>query len=66
MKLSSKSLKLLEGVITGNTDKSPYRSGPALVSFFNSFGFDDSYGKEFSSRWMYVSNKRELTVEKHY
>ena len=35
-----------------------YKSGPALVSFFNShFGYHDVYQQGFPSRWAYVSDK---------
>lgn len=36
----------------------PYRSGPQFVAFFNKFGFDDSYGPGFPSRWSYAEVRR--------
>ena len=52
MKLSESTIKALGKVITGDCDVAPlYRSGPELVSFFNSFGVEESYGQGFPSRW---------------
>lgn len=35
-----------------------YKSGPQLVSFFNThFNAQDSYGQGFPTRWMYVNDK---------
>jgi hypothetical protein len=56
MILSKKSLEQLRELIN---EKTEYRSGPKLVWFFNSFGFDDSYGPGFPSRWVYTDSKLE-------
>ena len=63
--LSQRTLSEAQKVITGNPvgslEKpiSPYRSGPALVSFFNEFGFSDHYSKSggFPSRWQYAEER---------
>lgn len=52
MKLSSKTLEKLRNLINEETD---YRSGPKLVEFFNQFGFHDSYGQGFPSRWILLN-----------
>lgn len=59
--LSTDSIKALGEVITGNGRRSPYRSGPALVAFFNQFGANDTYprGGGFPSRWKYAEEKLE-------
>lgn len=36
---------------------SPYRTGPQLISFFSSFGSQDTYGEGFPSRWIYAEEK---------
>lgn len=54
MKLSEKTIKALEQIITGDSNISPYRSGPKLVDFFNGFGRNDVYGAGFPSRWQYA------------
>ena len=58
MKLTQKALEFLQKYIVGDGDDGPeYRSGPKLVQLFNEFGFDDSYGQGFPSRWMYVRDR---------
>lgn len=57
MRLTSKSLESLTGIITGDSQKSPYRSGPQLVSFFNDFGEGDLYGQGFPSRAQFARGK---------
>jgi len=57
VRLSIRSLEFLVGVITGDSGKSSYRSGPNLVEFFNSHGEIDLYGKGFPSRHVYVREK---------
>ena len=37
-------------------EKTVYRSGPKLVKFFNSLGFNDTY-RDFPSRWQYTDEK---------
>ena len=57
MKISSKTMERLNNIITGNTNKSPYRSGPQLIEFFRDFGERDLYGQDFPSRANYVQEK---------
>lgn len=57
MKLTSKSLEHLTEIITGDSQKSPYRSGPQLVHFFNDFGEGDLYGQGFPSRAQFARGK---------
>ena len=38
-------------------EETEYRSGSKLVGFFNKYGFSDSYGNGFPSRWMYTDEK---------
>ena len=59
MKISSKTMKRLNDIITGNTNKSPYRSGPQLIDFFRAFGERDLYGQGFPARAKYVQEKLE-------
>ena len=58
MKLSEQSIGVLANIITGDSKKSPYRSGPLLISFFNPY-FDqkDTYGQGFPTRWYYARDK---------
>lgn len=56
MKLSQKTLEQLRIIINGD-DTPDYRSGPALVDFFNQLGFNDVYGQGFPSRWYYTDEK---------
>lgn len=57
MKLSEKTMSVLGSVITGDGGHSPYRTGQQLVSFFNQFGAEDTYGSGFPSRWSYAEAK---------
>jgi len=57
MNLSAKTIERLVEIITGNTQKSPYRSGPQLIEFFRDFGERDLYGQGFPSRAIYVQDK---------
>jgi len=57
MRLGAKSLEHLTGIITGDSQKSPYRSGPQLVGFFNDFGEGDLYGQGFPSRAQFARGK---------
>ena len=59
MKLSQPTLDFLAGIITSDTQKSNYRSGPQLVKFFNSFGENDEYGQSFPSRMQFTQEKLE-------
>lgn len=54
MKLSYKTIQVLAKIVTGDSGKSPYRSGPNLVRFFNNLGLNDEYGQGFPSRWRYA------------
>lgn len=56
MILSQKTLEQLRIIIN---ETSEYRSGPQLVSFFKEFGFQDSYGQGFPSRWVYTQERLE-------
>jgi hypothetical protein len=59
VKLADKTISVLVDLITGDSGTSPYRSGPQLVSFFNQFGWHDTYGPGFPSR-RYYTEKRVL------
>ena len=54
MILTPKSLEKLRLLINEETE---YRSGPQLVQFFNTLGFNDSYGQGFPSRWIFTDEK---------
>jgi hypothetical protein len=61
--LSARTIAALQKLITGDAIKAgtppvaPYGSGPYLVSFFNEFAGNDSYGAGFPSRWKYTEDK---------
>lgn len=57
--LSQESYRLIAEVFCGDhKDGFSYKSGPELVSFFNeNFGYRDTYGQGFPSRWWYVTDK---------
>ena len=57
MRINAKTIERLVDIITGNTEKSPYRSGPQLIEFFRDFGERDLYGQGFPSRAHYVQEK---------
>jgi hypothetical protein len=63
VKVEMPSISALQKLITGDPVSSggalaPYRSGPALVDFFNQFGGqDDEYGQGFPSRWIYAESR---------
>lgn len=57
MILNNKTLEKLRLLINEETE---YRSGPQLVSFFNSLGSKDIYSQGFPSRWIYTDNKLNL------
>jgi hypothetical protein len=57
MKISRNTLAELVKIITGDTNMSPYRSGPMLVRLFNEFGSNDFYAQGFPSRWKYAEEK---------
>jgi hypothetical protein len=54
MILQKKTLEELRNIIN---EKSEYRSGPKLVTFFNALGSNDMYGQGFPSRWVYTDAK---------
>ena len=54
MYINNKTLVKLRQLINEDTE---YRSGPQLVEFFNSLGFNDTYGQGFPSRWIYTEDK---------
>ena len=58
MRISAKTIERLTDIITGNTKKSPYRSGPQLIEFFRDFGERDLYGRgSVPTRAHYVQEK---------
>jgi len=57
IKISQKTLEFLRNIITGDKRISTYKSGPELVRFFNTIGFNDTYGQGFPSRWYYVETR---------
>ncbi len=61
MKISERTISVLARIITGDSQISPYRTGPNLVQFFNELGSNDVYGSGFPTRWYYAEGKvREL------
>jgi hypothetical protein len=60
MILNPKTLEKLRNLINEETER---RSGQKLVIFFNKFGFSDTYGPGFPSRWKYTDDRLEkITV----
>lgn len=59
MFLCEESIKKLRMIINGD-NTGDYRSGANLVRFFNKFGFADSYGSGFPSRWIFTEEKLSL------
>jgi hypothetical protein len=57
MKISRNTLAEVVKIVTGDTNMSPYRSGPMLVRLFNEFGSNDFYAPGFPSRWKYAEEK---------
>jgi hypothetical protein len=57
MKISDKITERLARIITGDIGSAPNLSGSKLVEFYNEFGFNDSYGPGFPSRWVYSKDK---------
>ena len=57
MKVSERSISALGKIVTGDSQISPYKSGPVLVRLFNEFGANDVYGQGFPSRWCYAEEK---------
>ncbi len=61
MKISNKITEQLGRLIAGDLGTAPYLSGPRLVDFYNSCGFDDMYGEGCPSRWVYSTQKIEVS-----
>lgn len=59
MKISGQTINCLKDILTGDSKITDYKSGPELVEFFNSIGFNDKYMQGFPSRWLYTKNKLE-------
>jgi hypothetical protein len=57
MKVSEFTIKHLSRIINGDCDYTPYLTGSMLVELFNRYGFRDTYGQGFPSRWLYVEEK---------
>lgn len=57
MKIARNTLAELVKIVTGDTNMSPYRSGPMLVRLFNEFGSNDFYEAGFPSRWKYAEER---------
>ena len=57
MKISTHTIDALKDIVTGDSSLSPYLSGPKLVKLFNKYGFGDTYGQGFPSRWKYAEEK---------
>ncbi|WP_342601861.1 hypothetical protein [Peribacillus sp. FSL E2-0159] len=67
MELREKTIKVIAETISGDNDLSFYRSGYTLVDFFNEFGFNDTYGRGFPSRWQYTEDKlREILAQERF
>ncbi len=64
VKVSQKTLEFLRDIITGDKKFSPYKSGPELVKFFNSLGFNDEYRRDFPSRRDYTETRLQ-ELNKH-
>lgn len=60
LKLSERSVSALAKIVTGDSQISPYKSGPTLVRLFNEFGANDVYGQGFPARWSYAEEKIRL------
>ncbi len=66
MKISERSVSALAKIVTGDSQISPYKSGPVLVRLFNEFGAHDVYGQGFPSRWCYAEEKlRSINGTEH-
>ena len=66
MKIKDAVLRKIVGIFIGDVQGYySYKSGSALVDFFNTyFSFTDVYGSGFSSRWFYAQEKLKLLTEK--
>jgi len=57
LEVSARTIAAIGRIVTGDEGLSPYRSGPQLVRLFNDYGFNDTYGGGFPSRWQYAENR---------
>ncbi|MBT2600020.1 MULTISPECIES: protein kinase [unclassified Oceanobacillus] len=58
--ISEEILRSIADLFNGDTEEEffKYKSGPQLVDFFNTnFGYEDSYGQGFPSRWYFTVDK---------
>lgn len=58
--ISDEILRGIADLFNGDTEEEffKYKSGPQLVDFFNThFGYEDSYGQGFPSRWYFTLDK---------
>lgn len=61
MKISEYTIQHLAKIVCGDTPGAPYVKGYELVFYFNKYGFNETYGQGFPSRWKYTEDKlREL------
>ncbi|MBK9794724.1 MAG: hypothetical protein IPP60_16900 [Sphingobacteriales bacterium] len=61
MKISEFTLGHLAKAVCGDYSYTPYLRGYEVVQLFNKYGFNETYGEGFPSRWKYTENKlREL------
>ena len=56
MKISERTIKRRREIITGDKALSPYRGEPKLVTFFNEFGTNHTYGQGSPSRWSFAED----------
>ncbi|MBN2352082.1 MAG: abortive infection family protein [Spirochaetales bacterium] len=57
MKVSAFTIKHLAKIVCGDSGYTPYLSGPRLVELFNRYGFRETYGAGFPSRWAFTEEK---------
>jgi len=61
MKISEHTIALLKLVVTGDSEFTPYLSGPKLVKLFNKYGFNLTYEQGFPSRHIFAEERlREM------
>lgn len=75
MKVWNKTIEYLSYIITWDSQKTDYKSGPQLVEYFNKFWFNDKYENFYQSRRTYCrerikdlnnDNKIEELIENYY
>lgn len=59
-KLKNRTITELRKIINDDEGKYDYKTGPNLVKFFNTLGFNDIYGQGFPSRWEYTEDKLNM------